>query len=114
MGIQCCLKKFESLIRGSEPLFTASSEQYGYAALPDNKASSGSPNTTDKSDIANINKPGRKSICINSIGSTAHADCFLGKGQIIEKSDNESNAWLLGQVDLVRSKKFFKSKLSRH
>ncbi len=40
--------KSKTLTKGSEPLIKATGGQYGYAALPDNKARSGIPNATDK------------------------------------------------------------------
>lgn len=70
LAVQLCRKEFEQLvtdlsqsysqelwvtreilIKGSEPLFTASGDQYGFAALPVTKARPVSPNAT------NENKP---------------------------------------------------------
>jgi hypothetical protein len=54
--------KFESLIKGRKPFFTGPGDQYGYAALPENKANSGSPNATDENDNRNIPQTNTKSL----------------------------------------------------
>jgi hypothetical protein len=43
-----CRLCFESLIKGSEPLFTATGTQYGFTALPDNKTRTGYINATNE------------------------------------------------------------------
>lgn len=66
-------KKFESLIKGSEPLFISSDKKYSIVAFPDNKTGTGRLNATDKSDSKIISQANihTSDVCTKPVFSVA-------------------------------------------